>query len=1286
MSDSRTFVLIGNFTDNITPSLQKINDGFVKLRASAKKNNASLKGLSVSFKKLGGSAKAANNEIRQSTTAIQKNLKSLNAAAKEAQGSFNKIGAPRRFGKGLVLSTQNLTREFGLLNRQINTTLSLIDRLNRKRVKGLRQSGDTPGRPSRRGGRDITSGDIPRRSQRVRPAFTGSQAGAVFRGSLAANAVGYAGRMLVDSVFAGVRKIGDYFNYAIQDELSDLAQAGAIFSFGKSKKVAWADSIEEAIQVQRNLEREVVKISATLPGPTDQYVRNAKLLSDTTFRIFSKNADAYVAAMTKYATQAGDYDAYFKNAKGGALSPQKMQQQAFVYGTKELAKFATMTDMTQPAGSGAVDFNILFEQMLNTPQVSLMELRRRYNAIKRNPLLSAALEENIDAINATQAGSIERTMVFLKMFRGMFPPEVQEKFQRSVMGVTGALQTWVGSLEAGLFGLKRTINVTDEFGVVGQNLYSIFRDIYNGLGAIAAPILQYLPNIWDPMKIIGDALASVARVLQTSVDVFGKAQAEFRGLGFGELEKNVRASIKAMLYIAGAAGGDASKIKEIESRLGNKDLDVGKAIIDSLGVLFTSTFMDDLGYALGKGIGTVLSDIVTFFTGDLMGSGAKGLVGGFTRGFNEAGGLKALTQVVALLIKGAFELLVKGLPALFKQAPLETTVLVGMVTGIIPAVVGSLLSSLVTWTVGKIVAAISIKAIGTAVMTKLSGWLVGLTLKMASAMATMKLGTAALMAKLAPAVSGLMTGLALKFAVLFAKIQALFASLMNPYTLAIAVVVALGALVYVFRDQIKGAIENLEGFIASKVQGPLKDFLLGVTQVWKGVLGTFTGIVDWVGAFFSGDEKAMAKAGEQISKSLAMWWNGLKQVVKNLIDAAVQVQMWIGNWAWSKLQDGVKALWNSIISMLDLDDGVQRSFTDQLGQAVVRLAARIGSWLTGIELPGTGRAPDGGKKGYVPPSPYLLFSPLAAPKNIWDNRHLLQGAPNYNGKGKRMGLGSAIKTEMAHKPSGSHLVIANSSETVIPANKGYGGGMSGLLEMLGDGFRILEKQLESITKGLTLTVKGTQDGFKEAESANAARHRDTESKIANLAGTFRTLTTSMPMMGGGSGQVVAVGRMLQQMGLNVAEHPSFGDGRVGRHAPNSYHYSGRAIDVTGSPAKLDEAYSVLKAAGGYKELLWRTAGHWDHLHVAYANGLGNGVAFNSLRGAQSWERSMVPGSVKVASVTSNSSEGFGGGTINGGIHVSVQAGNVQDPEELASIVAMRIGEAVADARASSIFV
>lgn len=49
--------------------------------------------------------------------------------------------------------------------------------------------------------------------------------------------------------------------------------------------------------------------------------------------------------------------------------------------------------------------------------------------------------------------------------------------------------------------------------------------------------------------------------------------------------------------------------------------------------------------------------------------------------------------------------------------------------------------------------------------------------------------------------------------------------------------------------------------------------------------------------------------------------------------------------------------------------------------------------------------------------------------------------------------------------------------------------------------------------------------------------------------------------------VVALGRIAQSMGLHVGEQPAFG--KVNRvHVANSNHYSNRAIDVSGDPAKM----------------------------------------------------------------------------------------------------------------------
>lgn len=101
--------------------------------------------------------------------------------------------------------------------------------------------------------------------------------------------------------------------------------------------------------------------------------------------------------------------------------------------------------------------------------------------------------------------------------------------------------------------------------------------------------------------------------------------------------------------------------------------------------------------------------------------------------------------------------------------------------------------------------------------------------------------------------------------------------------------------------------------------------------------------------------------------------------------------------------------------------------------------------------------------------------------------------------------------------------------------------------------------------------------------------------------------------------IVDLGKAAQQYGWVVGENPAFGSGRVGGHAPGSYHYSGKAIDIT-APTDKDVAPAY---PGGQPipwqqrtgELKWRLnklgqltevlgpgdPGHATHVHAALAN-------------------------------------------------------------------------------------
>ena len=63
--------------------------------------------------------------------------------------------------------------------------------------------------------------------------------------------------------------------------------------------------------------------------------------------------------------------------------------------------------------------------------------------------------------------------------------------------------------------------------------------------------------------------------------------------------------------------------------------------------------------------------------------------------------------------------------------------------------------------------------------------------------------------------------------------------------------------------------------------------------------------------------------------------------------------------------------------------------------------------------------------------------------------------------------------------------------------------------------------------------------------------------------------------------IVEFGKELQKYGLNIGENPAFGSGKVGKHSPGSYHYAGKAIDVTDWRPDIAPAYE------GGKPIPWQ---------------------------------------------------------------------------------------------------
>jgi hypothetical protein len=64
--------------------------------------------------------------------------------------------------------------------------------------------------------------------------------------------------------------------------------------------------------------------------------------------------------------------------------------------------------------------------------------------------------------------------------------------------------------------------------------------------------------------------------------------------------------------------------------------------------------------------------------------------------------------------------------------------------------------------------------------------------------------------------------------------------------------------------------------------------------------------------------------------------------------------------------------------------------------------------------------------------------------------------------------------------------------------------------------------------------------------------------------------------------IIDFAKAAEQYGWKVGENPNVGTGRVGKHAPGSYHYSGKALDIT-APTNVD----VAPAFPGGKPISWQ---------------------------------------------------------------------------------------------------
>jgi hypothetical protein len=450
-------------------------------------------------------------------------------------------------------------------------------------------------------------------------------------------------------------------------------------------------------------------------------------------------------------------------------------------------------------------------------------------------------------------------------------------------------------------------------------------------------------------------------------------------------------------------------------------------------------------------------------------------------------------------------------------------------------------------------------------------------------------------------------------------------------------------------------------------------FLGGLGDILQGLTNFFTGIWDLLVGIFTGNQQLIVQGVKKIFSG----------IIETLIGAA-----------------------ESVVGLGGIIIGAVGNLFTAIGRKINDIAISVGGWISD-RVPGSSKAS---------PRPAAGASSARAPKA---KASAFGSANPFSGS-----LSQAIDFEMANKPPSSSLVIANSSETIIPAAGGLGVGS--FMETLKEGFgqltttmnennqvytengkrfteglfkvsgQVIESQtqINSLGSALSKAQEHNNNMFSKVQEQLNSNQNQTASMFSAIGKQISQIASSAGGMFGGalgmmSGSLGAASSLAQNLGLTITSTTG------GKHAPGSYHYAGRAIDVAGSPgAMLAYAQRLASTSGGRMAELyytplgfsikngvkvpWTIPNHMDHVHVAYALGKGTPAFFSNQKEAESWERKMMPPSAKVTSITSNTSEGFGSSTIHAPITIYQQPN--QDPEELASLVAMRIGMVVDELR------
>ena len=1403
----RSFTLIGNFTDNISPSIKKVN--------------VSLGGLKRNLETISRLTSPLKNDFKD----LASHSRDFASSLKSQSGELKSASAELRRYKSELQQIVSLQRSLGPLN----------------------MGGGRGGRGGGGGGYGGggARGPVARDASYAFGQILGNQVAGVMT-----NAITQGFQIGVGLMQKPFQYFASALGERIKDEQSDIKAAGGVYSVSMRQNKPFVKTFAEAMKFTQENNKYMAVLAGALPGDTQQYIEVFKRLSDSISRTVMNNTAESIKLANKLRADP--------NRTGGTAPAitdmgAKGIKQAITEIGGELTKKTVLAGLGGGSAGGVAGAYGLpqLTERLQTQQEVTMGQFRRYAAIFRDPMISDALERYIPKINATVATSAERTSVILKMFDEILPPEVVRAFQRSTSGIIEQFKTMLIGPEVGFLGLGRKMGglgkAMNDFGEyvdktgkvvtsayadpIDLSIFDLLRDIFANFGLSLAPIVEFLPTLFDPLRKIGESLSDLRNYSGTFFSNFtyyknslikfseklkltDKAGAEkiAKNLNLRAILLNINNAFRgAGIYGYGEGGKQtfAANAKKIVA----PDFDPAPMLKS-----FIETFMNsDAAYTLGKNLGTVISVVLQQVSGilnQIVGVANAGkLVSGFEKGFGKEG-----KEAVSNIIRKVFQGIAKALYTVFQAAPLEFTI-AGIATLGLPALMGALSTQLGLVIEGWIDGTGSglgrrIRELGQRGAARFGN--MGKNLRALPGKAR------ALPGKLNPLGGGgsALGSLATNFISTISRVSKYFTEFGNRFKGFFSGFLGKFAIFGAILNTI-GALLSGKDFATALASGagPLLGAALGFALLpFLGPIGPMIGaaIGNWIGS--------TPAVIEPLAAAFRDLWDTVVVTSQFLVQMGVDLQGVIRSlpgvgrdfdllrWVLSALLSPFTLLKLAMLGIYEAylnikeklfgrltkeEEATRKSINDERRVGTAELQNRLDVRSTAGQIAGVradikkiltnpfnpsakGNAeyaarvkanemrgqseqyfalenrlkllyeeekrlragkptaatgPRGAATPAQKPLQNLATSATNATKGLDKTIKVMPPAASTGvakalsnmstveasaALAKKIGemptprspkptfeiwkqggvtaasgsLGDALHSEMRNKPSGSSLVIANSSETVIPAAGGLG--MSDFMKTLHTGFYTLTNHFKALGKGLNNLDSKTKGSFDKVDKKVSENKTQTQTNMSKMAQSIASLTQKVGemngasmMMGGGYGSggvriAGMLGNFIKMTGGapgSIHEHPWFGGVRGG-HSPGSYHYSGRAIDIG---AYANEQAGVISRIMAFNRKMGvnpveflhagNRADHQDHVHVAYAYGPGNGLSFSSASEANKWEKSKV-GSATVKTFTTNSREmAFGGGaTINAPISIYQQPG--QDPEELAAIVVARLSMAV----------